>query len=259
MQYTQEQIKEKFESLPLDVKEAISSVDTTNTILKIGEKYRIQIDELGELVDETGLVMLGFVHPGDFVSGVKKRLNIPQDLAETLVREINNEIFLKIRESIRKISEKAVRLKKEKEHDFSKEEQPTSFVNNNNVINPSQDTSPDKNLDRDILLKEIEDHTDDIKNNIVNTSAVKKDEEIKKDIINDFNKPSTEVIKSNLPTEPIETDLIIPQKNNIVENKLSGVIKMPIVEKKISEKTEQEKERLKIDYKTMDPYREPIE
>jgi hypothetical protein len=116
--YTPEQIQKRFESLPEDVKEAISSIDTTNTILEIGRSNSIQIDELGELVDETGLVMLGFTKPSDFVSNIESRLGVSKEIAEKLVKEINEKILLKIRESLKKITEE----KKEIEEKIDVEE-----------------------------------------------------------------------------------------------------------------------------------------
>ncbi len=105
MEFTAEQIQKKFESLPEDVKKAVSSVDTTDTLIDIGEKYKLHVDKMGELVDETTLVMLGFKPTSGFVNSVKSRLGISQEVAEGVVKDVNEQILVKVRESLRKMHE----------------------------------------------------------------------------------------------------------------------------------------------------------
>ncbi len=102
-EYTEEQIKELFEKLPADVQEATSSVGVANILQKTGEKYRLHVDKIDELFDETTLVMLGPTHPQDYLANLKRRLQIPDDMARDLVADVNEQIFKPIRESLKKI------------------------------------------------------------------------------------------------------------------------------------------------------------
>lgn len=241
MEYTPEQIEKKFESLPEDVKDAISSVETTNIILEIGKENKLQIDEMGELVDETGLVMLGFTKSEDFVSHIKNRLNVSNEIAEKLAREINEKVLLQIRESLKKMHEKP------KEEEFSPKTTPISPIEEvgEDIIKPplkdqlikeeiktqqlSDEDIFDEKEERDKIMKELE--------------SSEKPLELKEQETGLIKKPTTSL------TQPKEID--------IIESKLKGMVRMPIEKKEIKEEVKTEPQQ--VQKKVMDPYREPIE
>lgn len=101
--YTPQQLREIYLKLPEDLKNAIFSVDSAEIIQNIGKKYNLPIDKTGELADETGLVMLGLTHPNNFISNLAQRLNTDKETARKIAEEVNNQIFIKVRESLKKI------------------------------------------------------------------------------------------------------------------------------------------------------------
>ncbi len=103
MAYTKEQLLEMYRKLPHDLQDAIFSVDTAEAIRAIGEKNKLMIDKIGELADETGLVMLGLSSPSQFIPHLSERLGVSRELAKTIGQEINEKIFLAIRESLKKV------------------------------------------------------------------------------------------------------------------------------------------------------------
>ena len=103
MPYTYEELSEKIEKLPEDVKEAIFGVETSQTLQEIGKKHTLHVDKLGELVNEVGLVMVGITHPKDFIPNLVKRLQVDQLTARNIAEDINKQIFQKVRESLKKI------------------------------------------------------------------------------------------------------------------------------------------------------------
>ncbi|MEK7622179.1 MAG: hypothetical protein AAB415_03290 [Patescibacteria group bacterium] len=104
MTFTTEQLEEKYRSLPEVLKETMAGIETAETISGIGKKYQLHIDQIGELADEIGLVMLGLVKTEDFVKHLIIRLGLEQAVAEAMTREVNEQIFLKIRESLQALS-----------------------------------------------------------------------------------------------------------------------------------------------------------
>jgi len=102
-QYTDKEILEMYQQLPGDVKKAIFSVDSAEIIKKIGERYNLNIDKIGELGNETGMVMLGITHPNNFISNLAERLKVDKETAGKIGEEVNNQIFAKVRESLKKI------------------------------------------------------------------------------------------------------------------------------------------------------------
>lgn len=89
--------------LPKDLKDAIFSVDSAGIIQETGKKYNLMVDKIGELADETGLVMLGLTHPKDFISNLVRRLEIDAATARKIADEINTRVFKKVRDSLKKL------------------------------------------------------------------------------------------------------------------------------------------------------------
>ncbi len=100
---TEEQIIEKYEKLPEDLKKAIFSVEMTEAVKRIGGEYQLHIDKIGALGNETGMVMLGVTHPRDFIPNLSQRLGVDKETARKIAEEVNAQIFVKIRESLKKI------------------------------------------------------------------------------------------------------------------------------------------------------------
>lgn len=106
-QFTSEEIQAQFEKLPPEVQTAVTSSDVNEKIEAIAKKYDLHIDQLGELVDEVGLVMLGLQKPDLFVSDLCERLSINKDIANKISTDINAEIFSLIRQHLMKMSSMA--------------------------------------------------------------------------------------------------------------------------------------------------------
>lgn len=100
---TEEQILERYEALPDDLKEAIFSVEMTETIKGIGAKYDLHIDKIGTLANEAGMVMFGATRPKDFVPNLMSRLGVDKDTADKIASDVNSQVFLKVRESLKKL------------------------------------------------------------------------------------------------------------------------------------------------------------
>ncbi len=105
MKHTNEELDAQFKTLPQELQEAISAPENTEKLELIGEDFNLNLDQTGELGEEMGMVMMGFTLPQDFAKNIKERLGIDADTIEKITERINNDIFLPIRESLRKIGE----------------------------------------------------------------------------------------------------------------------------------------------------------
>jgi len=105
MPYTQEQIQKQYDRLPADIKEAIDSVSTTSTIVDIGQRHNLMYDQISELVDEIGLVMIGFTPSAMFVNNIARRMQVDIGTAMLVAKDINKEILDRMRDSLKKIEE----------------------------------------------------------------------------------------------------------------------------------------------------------
>lgn len=101
---TADQIQTAYRKLPQDIRDAYFSEDVTEKIEALGQKHRLHIDQLGELSNQISLILLGLAKPGDFKMAVMNQLKIDQTTTDNLTTDINNQIFLPIRESLQKLS-----------------------------------------------------------------------------------------------------------------------------------------------------------
>ena len=99
-QFTSKEIQDAFEKLPQDVQTALTSVDLNNKVKSIAERYNLHMDQLGNLVDEVGLVMLGLQKSSSFIDGLCSRLSIDARIAENITRDINTDIFSSIKQHL---------------------------------------------------------------------------------------------------------------------------------------------------------------
>ncbi len=105
-QFTTEQLQDHFAKLPKDLQEAVSSAEVRDSVEKIGKKYGLHIDQLGEMVDLVGLIMLGLSPSKDFVRNFSQEAGVKTDIATSIAEDINNEVFGKIRSSMQAIEAK---------------------------------------------------------------------------------------------------------------------------------------------------------
>ncbi|KKT29755.1 hypothetical protein A3G55_04495 [Candidatus Giovannonibacteria bacterium RIFCSPLOWO2_12_FULL_44_25] len=96
-------ISEALEKLPEDLRGALFAPETTDAVQAVGKKAELTIDKIGELADETGLVMLGITSPSDYVKNLTSRLAVPAEKARAIAEEINKKVFQPVRESLKKI------------------------------------------------------------------------------------------------------------------------------------------------------------
>ena len=105
MPYTKEQLDKMFYELPDDVKEAMTSVDTVQVLNEIKEKYKLHIDQIGQLSAEIALVMIGASSPQRFISKIESSMNISDETAKSIASEVNKKIFQVVRSILKNIQE----------------------------------------------------------------------------------------------------------------------------------------------------------
>jgi len=102
MKYTKEQLNEKYKMLPKELQDAMFSGEATENVKKIGEKHNLHVDKIGELGEEVWFTMLGVKRSADFIRNIKTRLNLPDEKINMIAKDINEKIFLPVREYMKK-------------------------------------------------------------------------------------------------------------------------------------------------------------
>ncbi len=99
-------LQKKFDSLPEDLKEAITSVDFAESLQTIGKNRELHLDQLDQLFEQVGLVLLGEIHPDQFGPRVAKMFGLSESGKNMLVRDVDEKIFKPIHTSLMSLYEK---------------------------------------------------------------------------------------------------------------------------------------------------------
>ena len=140
--FTEEQIAQMYDNLPEDLKDVIFGLEMNEIVERIGRGNRLNIEQIGDLANETGMVMLGVTHPNEFIANLAERLEVDKEKARAIAQEINEQIFKKVRESLRKI------------HNMREEGEVAEETAEPNVQHPMSNI-PDRE-ERKKILEEIE-------------------------------------------------------------------------------------------------------
>ncbi|KKT20812.1 MAG: hypothetical protein UW04_C0020G0003 [Parcubacteria group bacterium GW2011_GWB1_43_8] len=160
--FTEEQIAQMYDNLPEDLKDAIFGLEMNEIVEKIGRENQLNIEQIGDLANETGMVMLGVTHPNEFIGNLADRLEVDKEKARAIAQEINEQIFKKVRDSIRKIHN----MREEEERgggarfSFSGKEGESYETGASSSFQKTQGETLKSEHSREDILKEIEkDHT----------------------------------------------------------------------------------------------------
>lgn len=104
-EYTKEQTREVYLSLPEPLQDIMASLDTAETIENIGKKHHLHVDKIGLLGQEINLVMMGLVKPQDFTLRLEKKLLIPTKDAVAITLDVNDKILYKINDLLRHLGD----------------------------------------------------------------------------------------------------------------------------------------------------------
>lgn len=94
-------IKERFDALPESIQEVILSSHYEETLLEIGKQYNLNVEQLGVLERETTLTMMGLTPTKNFENELTRELKVDQTKGSQITKDINEKIFLKIRDLLK--------------------------------------------------------------------------------------------------------------------------------------------------------------
>src|SRR3989338_2668246 len=98
-------MKYQVKDLPQVLQDMFYSDDIRNSVIRVGQKNGLHIDQTAYLHDIVCLVFLGDIKPQDFSREVAKQIGIPQDKADIITAEINAQIFQPVHDELMKIQD----------------------------------------------------------------------------------------------------------------------------------------------------------
>lgn len=94
-------IEKQLEKVPPEIKNAFFSSETAEKIADIGRSNDLLLDKISDLIEETGLTMIGLKDPKDFIQNISTRLQITSTVAKKIADEINQQVLDKIKRDAR--------------------------------------------------------------------------------------------------------------------------------------------------------------
>ncbi|MFH0906847.1 MAG: hypothetical protein V1829_01180 [bacterium] len=90
-------------SLPQDLRQTIFAVETSDKMIKAADKNNLNTNQTWSASYIVGMVLLGETHITDFVKTLQQKCQLAEEPARALARDINQLIFLPVKESLKKI------------------------------------------------------------------------------------------------------------------------------------------------------------
>ncbi len=98
-QYSREQILDLYRALPEELKDAIGSESTINTIEEVSTEHSLNNEQHSALVDNLGYVILGLLPPYEFKQALEDA-GIEKSVAEKIDKTIHRFVFYPVRKNL---------------------------------------------------------------------------------------------------------------------------------------------------------------
>lgn len=106
MRFTTEQIHSRLKEAPDKVKQLVGSEELAEVLATITKKYQLHLDQAGVIGDEINFVILGLARADQFTQNILNQANLSTEKTNEIAKEVNDKIFLKLRESLKQIRPK---------------------------------------------------------------------------------------------------------------------------------------------------------
>ncbi len=93
-------VKMELDQLPKYVRDSLASVDWLDALQEVTHEHHIHVDQVGQIRNETLLILLGLTDSPEFVGKVSEIIGDEDEELDKLITDINNRVFLPVREEI---------------------------------------------------------------------------------------------------------------------------------------------------------------
>lgn len=100
------ELKEQFELLPEDAKNAIRQFEYDKTLKEIHDSYKLHIDQAYSLEKAISDVIFGEIEPHQLIPFLKNELRLSPETSAQLGSDINTKILLPIQNNMRELQAK---------------------------------------------------------------------------------------------------------------------------------------------------------
>ncbi|MFO0718591.1 MAG: hypothetical protein U0522_00995 [Candidatus Paceibacterota bacterium] len=199
-------LQNQIKILPDDVRDLILSTELESKINWVAGKYNLSPDQTESLKQETLFVLIGLTHLMEYTDNIMHELSIPKEQARIIAQEIGAQVFSEVKDSIKELGW-LIEMKREQLGQSSQKSTPdTTPASNPTIITKKEEIVPNVPI-AGVLIEQTE-----------------------KEVPVSENKPSRAVLLDQIENPT----LISEHTGTIVDQKLSGITKIPREEVKIS-------------------------
>jgi len=98
--YDEKQLWDLFSKLPGDLKDAIFSEDTADSILSICQRYGVEDEKISKISELVGNSLMGLLPPDGLQASLEKEADLDPETAKKVSQEINRFIFYPVKETL---------------------------------------------------------------------------------------------------------------------------------------------------------------
>lgn len=93
----------RYFQLPEDIQKTFFAVETADKVRKVSLANKLTDIQLWRFSYVVGLILLGETHIAEFLKTIRKDCGLTEPAARQLARDINKEIFLPLKDSLKKV------------------------------------------------------------------------------------------------------------------------------------------------------------
>jgi len=94
--YTSEQFWKLYEKLAQELKDTLFAEETGNNIYEICKRNEVE-EDLEQIIDFVGQVLVGVLPPDQFQNTLEQELNLEKETAKKVAQEINRFVFYPVK------------------------------------------------------------------------------------------------------------------------------------------------------------------
>ncbi|MFA5023290.1 MAG: hypothetical protein WC385_02085 [Candidatus Paceibacterota bacterium] len=102
--HNSQEVSERLSQLPESFQDFLASPACVKALISISKKYNLHVDQTGKLSDQAVYTIIGLEKLSDFKTRITNELGIPEDIANLITYDINQQIFSKIRKELEELS-----------------------------------------------------------------------------------------------------------------------------------------------------------
>ncbi len=95
-----EQVQERFKTLPKVVQDAITSADIEKHLRELADTHKLHLDQWQSLENEVMLTLMGFQPSEELESNIKSEVGVSQEIASALAADISKIVFEPVRQEL---------------------------------------------------------------------------------------------------------------------------------------------------------------